>query len=113
VDGSFGISLEDGRSHVVDMHTQRGIIGGGVPDVGDLLLAGTAGTPWIARLVSRDGCFWVGGNGTEEGGYITMDRGLRLPEAVTFDRAHYRIEDHEFHSAGFCVVQSGEVTAVK
>jgi hypothetical protein len=112
-DGSFRISLEDGRSRVVDTHTQRVIIGGGVPDVGDLLLAGTTPTPWIARLASRDGCFWVGGNGTEEGGYITMDGRLRLPEAANFDRAHYRVEEHEFHSGGFCVDRSGKVTAVK
>jgi hypothetical protein len=110
--GSFLISLEDGRSHVVDTHTQRGVIGSGVPDVGDLLLAGTTPTPWVARLARRFDCFWIGGSGIEEGGYITADRGLRLREAANFDRGPYAGDEHEFHGGGFCVNSSGEVTGV-
>lgn len=65
-DGSFRISLEGSRSHMVDTHAERGIIGGGVPDVGDLLLAGTTPTPWVARLVSHDGCFGSGEMGPKK-----------------------------------------------
>jgi hypothetical protein len=111
-DGSLRITLEDGRSEVVETHAQKIVIGGGVPDVGDLLLGGSTPTPWVARLARRDKCFWIGGNGVEDEGYITADQGLRLPEAADFDRLYYDETEHVFHGGGFCVNGAGEVTAV-
>jgi hypothetical protein len=112
-DGSYDIVLEDGRSLNVDPDRQRIIIGGAAPTVGDLVLAGTSPKPWVARLERRFECFWIGGDGIEEGGYITGDRGLRLREAANFERGAYAPDQHEFHAGGFCVNSSGEITAVK
>jgi len=112
-DGSFQIVLENGRSQNVETHRQRIIVGGGVPDLGELPLAGSSPTPWVARLAPRFDCFWIGGSGSEEGGYVTTDGGLRLPESADFERGPYGADEHEFHGGGFCVNGSGEVTAVK
>jgi hypothetical protein len=112
-DGSFRITLRDGRSQIVDTHKARGVVGGGVAQVGDLFLAGSTPEPWDARLFGRDPCFSIGGGGTEEGNFITTDVGLRLPKAADFDRRGYIETQHRFDGAGFCVNGSGEVTAIR
>jgi hypothetical protein len=111
-DGSSRLTLENGRSHVVDTDTQKLLFGGANPVVGELLLAGSRPAPWFARVARRFECFWIGGSGVEEGGYITTEGGFRLPESADFVRGPYAADEHEFHGGGFCVNGSGEITAV-
>lgn len=117
-DGTFRITLRDGRSQTVDTHAQQIVIGSGLPNEGELFLAGSKPTSWVGRLSVQpyagvDSCYWVGGAGTEEAGFITTDAGLRLPEAAGFDRRYYRDNEHRFEGGRFCVNDSGEVTAIR
>ena len=117
VDGSgqsFRITLRDGRSHIVDRDKVKGVIGSGLPpNVGDLFLAGSTPTPWVAGIAGTDPCFSIGGGGTEDGDFITTDVGLRLRKAADFYRRGYIETQHRFDGAGFCVNGSGEVTAIR
>jgi hypothetical protein len=111
---SFRITLRDGRSQVVEPDKVTGVIGCCVPpNVGDLFLAGSTPTPWVAGVAGTDPCFSIGGGGTEEGNFITTDVGLRLPKAADFYRRGYIETQHRFDGAGFCVNGSGEVTAIR
>jgi hypothetical protein len=112
-DGSYHLSLANGLSQDVETHAQKIVFGGAVPAVGDLMLAGSSPMPWVARVAISGGCFWLGGNGKEDGDFVTMDLGFRLRKAVGFARGPYDTDEHEFHGAGFCVNESGEVSAVK
>jgi hypothetical protein len=113
-DGSIRITLLDGHSQTIDLHDVHVVAGNGLPDVGDLFLAGSSPVPWIGELSGQEPCFWIGGGGDEEGGFITTDSGsLRLPESADFDRRNYDETEHRFERGGFCVNGSGEVTAIR
>jgi hypothetical protein len=106
--------LERGETLLVAPTTQRIVLGSSLPDVGELLLSGSAPEPWVARLVDvGGGCFWIGGRGTEDGDDIRFPVGIVLPKAEVFDRAHYHESEHELNGAGFCVDETGRVTAVR
>jgi hypothetical protein len=112
-DGSYHLSLANGRSQDVETHAQKIVFGGAVPAVGDLMLAGSSPMPWVARVAFSAGCFWLGGGGTEDGDFVTMELGFRLRKATGFARGPYATDEHEFQGGGFCVNESGEVLAVK
>jgi hypothetical protein len=115
IDGSTTRFVLDGGEVVdADLVEARIVRGGSLPDIGDLLLAGSGTRPWIARLVDHgSGCYWAGGRGTEDGERIRLPDGLVLPKAEDFDRAHYHETEREFNGAGFCVDASGAVTSVR
>jgi hypothetical protein len=112
-DGTSRLTLADGREITVDVQRQAIVYGSALPTAGELLLGGDDPRPWVARLPGPEPCFWIGGRGTEDGGFIKTAVGLRLPKAVDFDRAHYHESEHEFNGGGFCVSAAGEVTAVR
>jgi hypothetical protein len=116
-DGSIRITLRDGDSQTIDLDDVHVVAGNGLPDVGELFLAGSSPDPWIGALNGLNGqesCFWIGGGGDEEGGFITTDSGgLRLPESADFDRRNYDETEHRFERGGFCVNGSGEITAIR
>jgi hypothetical protein len=113
-DGSTRITLRDGHSQDIDLDVVRVVAGAGLPDVGELFLAGSSPVPWIGELTTGpESCFWIGGGGDEEGGFITTDAGLRLPESADFDRRNYDETEHRFERGGFCVNASGEVSAIR
>lgn len=116
-DGSIRITLRGGHSQTIDLNVVHVVAGNGLPEVGELFLSGSSPVPWIGELNALNGqesCFWIGGGGDEEGGFITTDSGgLRLPESADFDRQEYDETEHRFEHGGFCVNGSGEVTAIR
>jgi len=113
-DGGRSYGLADGTSVVIA--SQKQVLLGGEPLVGELLLAGTDpdGRHWVAGLSrssnGEPGCFWFTNNGRGSDGWIETYDGFRLPKAVGFDPAYIRDGNYQTPRGYFCLNELGEVT---
>ncbi len=113
-DGGRSYRLAGGTS--VAVPSQKQVLLGGEPIVGELLLAGTDpdGRQWVAGLSrspnGEPGCFWLANNGRDSDGWIETHDGFRLPKAVGFDPAYIRDGNYQTPHGYFCLNESGEVT---
>jgi hypothetical protein len=116
-DGGVTYRLANGKT--AEIASQRDILLGGDPLVGELLLAGTDpdGSQWVAG-VSGDwpgrppGCFLFPARGRLNAGWIDTTDGFRLPKATDFRDARARPDEEYASDQGvFCLNEDGEVTS--
>jgi hypothetical protein len=117
-DGGVTYRLANGKT--AEIASQRDILLGGDPLVGELLLAGTDpdGSQWVAGVSLSNapdrppGCFLVPGRGRLNADWIETTGGFRLPKAAAFRDARARPEDDFASDQGvFCLNEDGEVTS--
>jgi hypothetical protein len=115
-DGRSIYRLEDGQT--VEIASQKSILLGGEPIVGELLMTGTDpdGRQWIAGLspspnTNEPGCFDLPTSGRDAGSWIETSAGFRLPKAATFDPGITDGKEFALPLGGFCLNEKGEVTS--
>jgi len=105
-----------------DIPSQKEVLLGGEPLVGELLLAGTDpdGRRWVAGVslsgsagIGRPaGCFDFPGQGRARDGWIETNGGFRLPKAADFRDMRDNPNDEFASDRGtFCLNERGEVTS--
>jgi hypothetical protein len=116
-DGGETYSLENGQ--LAQIASQKTVLLGGEPLVGELLLSGTDpdGRQWVAGVSPWDaagrpeGCFWLPSQGRLVSGWIDTTAGFRLPKAAGFDPGYARNNEFTSDRGGFCLNEAGEVTS--
>jgi len=115
-DGGKTYVLTDGAT--VEIASQKTILLGGEPIVGELFLAGTDpdGRQWVAGLepspnTNEPDCFRLATTGRDAGHWIETSAGFRLPMAATFDPGLTDGKEFALPSGGFCLNEKGEVTS--
>lgn len=117
-DGGRAYRLADGAS--ADIPSQKEVLLGGEPLVGELLLAGTDpdGRRWVAEIslstaIGRPpGCFDFPDQGRARDGWIETNSGFRLPRASDFtDARDYPNDEFASDRGVFCLNERGEVTS--
>lgn len=122
------LTLDDGRSIVIDERSDRQLPGGTFVAAHDvrLLISGSgAGSRWWIVLVEMNpggslmpaDCYGLDAEGTDQGEEILFDFGLRLPKSHGFDPG-VGLSDGRYDAPGggggparFCINPDGEVTA--
>ena len=113
-DGGRSYRLADGSSVVIA--SQKNVMLGGEPLVGELLLAGMDpdGRQWIAGIARSPNrephCFWFANNGRDSNGWIETSDGFRLRKSIRFDPAYFTDGNYQSPRGYFCLNESGEVT---
>jgi len=116
-EGGETYRLEGGQ--VVQLPSQKTVLLGGEPLVGELLLAGSDpdGRQWVAGVEPwgaagrPDGCFWLRSQGRPVDGWIETTAGFRLPKATGFDPGYSPNNEFTSDRGGFCLNAAGEVTS--
>jgi len=115
-DGGVTYRLQNGKS--AEIASQKQVLLGGEPLVGELLLAGTDsdGRQWLAGVspspnVNEPGCFWLTANGRDAGDWIETSDGLRMQEALDFDPGLAEGGEYTSPRGCFCLNGEGEVTS--
>ena len=106
--------LSDGAT--AEIASQKTILLGGEPIVGELLLAGTDpdGRQWVAGVpassfVNLPDCFWLASRGRDAGDWIETTAGFRLAKAPGFDPGITDGQEYALPLGGFCLNEKGEV----
>lgn len=116
-DGGETYRLENGQ--LAQIASQKTVLLGGEPLVGELLLAGTDpdGRQWVAgvepsRALDRpEGCFWLPSQGRLVNGWIDTTAGFRLQSAADFDPGDSVGGEFASELGSFCLSGVGEVTS--
>jgi hypothetical protein len=115
-DGGVTYGLDSGESVVIP--SQKHVLLGGEPLVGELLLSGEDpdGSRWVAGVgqnpnESNSGCFWLTTNGHDAGDGIETSDGFRLPRAERLDPGIARRGEYSSPHGYFCLNNKGEVTS--
>ena len=115
-DGGVTYGLQNGES--VEIPSQKRVLLGGEPLVGELLLAGSEpdGSQWVAGVsqspnANDSGCFWLTSNGKDVADQIETTDGIRLRKASDFDPGLAKGGDYSSPRGYFCLNEKGEVSS--
>jgi len=115
-DGGRTYRLQSGES--VEIPSQKLVLLGGEPLVGELFLAGEDpdGRQWVAGVETGPpglpaGCFFYRSPGRAVGAWIETASGFRLKKAPDFtDVRNPKSDEYTSDLGGFCLDERGEVT---